>query len=172
MTNIWIAEGYFADLEVKWTAKFNSQTYFFLLNHISATKSLWNYFLAIIIHVDAYYKGYHKSFVTMAPTLDFQDGQSWYVWRKKPSVPAIFVTFFLADIPHFNHSIALRLYSIWNEEMLLGTMTSTLDFPNGYLLWLSLQIEYGTTGSFCIFLWIKYSDGSIIIEFISKGVKK
>ena len=58
-------------------------------------------FLEIIIHMDAYYKEYHILFVTMTSTLDYQDGQSWYVWRKMPSLTAVNVAIFLEDIPHF-----------------------------------------------------------------------
>ena len=65
-------------------------------------------FLEIIIHMDAYYKEYHIFFVTMASTLDLQYGQSWYVWWKMPSLTAMIVTIFLADIPHLNHQINIR----------------------------------------------------------------
>ena len=53
--------------------------------------------------MDAYYKEYHILFVTMASKLDFQDGQSWYVWWKMLPLEAIFITIFLADIPHLNY---------------------------------------------------------------------
>ena len=65
-------------------------------------------FIEIIIHMDAYYKVYYIFFVTMASTLDLQYGQSWYVWWKMPSLTAMIVTIFLADIPHLNHQINIR----------------------------------------------------------------
>ena len=101
-------------------------------------------FIEIIIHMDAYYKEYHILFVTMASTLDYQDGQSWYVWRKMPSLTAVNVAFFLEDIPHLNYQQKLENVlipkSILEEDMLLGTMISILDFQNGNLLWIILQI--------------------------------
>ena len=103
MTIILVAEWYSWDLEVKSTKTFNFQSYFLLSSHISATDGLWKLFLKIIIHMDAYFKEYHILFATMASTLDLQDDQSWYVWWKMPSLMAIFVTIFLANIPHFNY---------------------------------------------------------------------
>ena len=88
--------------------KFNFQSDFLLSNHISATANLWKCFLEIIIHMDAYYKEYHILFVTMASTLDYQDGQSWYVWQKMPSLTAVNVSFFLGDIPHLNYQQNIR----------------------------------------------------------------
>ena len=102
MTIILVVRGYSWDLEVKST-KNNFQSYFLLSSHISATGSLWKWFLKIIIHMDAYFKEYHILFVTMGSALDLQDGQSWYVWWKMLSLMVIFVTFFLANIPHLNY---------------------------------------------------------------------
>ena len=103
MPIILVAEGYSWNLEVKSTKKFHFQSYFLLSSHISATDGLWKWFLKITIHMDAYFKEYHILFVTMAYTLDLQDGQSWYMWWKMPSLITIFVTFFLANMPHLNY---------------------------------------------------------------------
>ena len=58
--------------------------------------------------MDAYYNEFHILFVTMASTLDDQDGQSWYVWRKMPSLTAVNVAIFLEDIPHLNYQQNIR----------------------------------------------------------------
>ena len=87
--------------------KFNFQSYFLLSNHISATGDLWKCFLKssfIWMHITRS----ATLFVTMASTLDLQCGQSWYVWWKMPSLPAMIVTIFLADIPHLNYQINIR----------------------------------------------------------------
>ena len=58
--------------------------------------------------MDAYYNEFHILFVTMAATLDDQDGQSWYVWRKMPSLTAVNVAIFIEDIPHLNYQQNIR----------------------------------------------------------------
>ena len=124
--------------------KFIFQSYFLLSNNISATGDLWKCFLEIINHMAAYYKEYHILFVAMASTLDLQYGQSWYVWRKMPSLTVMIVTIFLADIPHLNYQINIRecfdtIVSII-EGHAPGNMISILDFQSGDLLWPILQI--------------------------------
>ena len=123
--------------------KINFQSDFLLSNHISATGNLWKWFLEIIIDMDAFYKEYHI-FVTMASTLDYQDGQSWYVWRKMSSLTAVNVAFFLEDIPHLNYQHNIRECFDIIVNIRGGHAPGHHDlrtrFSKWNLLWLILQI--------------------------------
>ena len=83
--------------------KIHFQTYF-LLQITFLQKTVYESVLLKSSFMDAYYKGYCISFVTMASTLDFQDGQSWYVWLKMPPLTAIFATIFLILLGNICHS--------------------------------------------------------------------
>ena len=72
MVNILVAGEYFCDLEVKSTKHVNSQCYFLLSNRISY----------IYIYIYIYILQGVPHIIIGSSALDFQDGQSWYVWQK------------------------------------------------------------------------------------------
>ena len=161
MTITLVVKGYFSDLEVKLTKKFNFQSYLLSSNYISATDSLWKF------------SWNHHSYGCILIY-----GQSWYVWRKMLPLMVIAVTIFLSDIPHLNDQQNITelfwdyrqykkrtCWAPWSPYKILKMATC-------YGSSFKLEIAWGTTGTFCVFLRVKYSDVSMAIEFICKGVMR
>ena len=179
MTIILVAGGYFLDLGVKSTKRMKLSVLFLVKSHFSNRQFMkmfsWNHhsYRCILQGVTHnYLLPWLPHWISKMANHGMCDGKCC------PS--RLYLLQFFLQISHIwtiNKTLQNVFETIVNkkkEHMLLGTTISILDCQNGHLLWLILQIgnylRYNR--DFCIFLWVKYSDVSMAIEFICKGVMK
>ena len=181
MTIILVAEGYFWDPEVESNKRIKLSGIFLVVKSnfskrrfmkmFSRNHHSYGYILQVVPNIICCH-----GLPIGVPNWPY----AWYVWWKMSLIYITYVNYnFHIDIQHLNYLQTSQNVFETIVNIRGGHAPRHHDLhirfkkmANCYGLSCKWEITWGTTGSSGIFLWIKYSDVSMAIAFIYKGVMK